>query len=253
MSERVIDREAEWVVVEHIKQLRKLLSLEAATAADIRQYAANVRFLLTDNGGALPRSAKLWGVKLLLTCPDTIPLVRDAENGYIEQFCASKIAIGSQTGCVVARIKPPSPYSKKYEFESKIQLEFQQFLRQKVLFGDGIFITRADVIRYVANKAGAIHWDRSPESEGRSLNDEKMRAIESIRTSVKFSTRDGVLKVAIPEVRDEARTEILYDPAYLDMVFIEFYGIAAVICDSPAVQELVSKIEEGLGKHRIHL
>lgn len=244
-----MDLEEEQITLDNIRQLKRLLNSDDVTQADIRIYAGFIRYLLIDHGGGIARSAKKWGVKIEFICPDTKPLVRNASNGYVSFFSASYVVI-SGVGIGAFRIYD-GPHKKTddgYDLEKCVTLNLESMCKQIVMFGEGKFLTRADVLKYVANKAGGIHWDRTASGP---LPEDKMRAFEQIRKETRVSVKDGIPKILVVSPGEPARDEFRYAPDELDLVYVEFYALAYLIFNADSVQLLAQTIEShlvGLGK-----
>jgi hypothetical protein len=52
-----------------------------------------------------------------------------------------------------------------------VRLKLSHFKRQKVLFEDGVFATRVEVIKYVANKWGGVHFDNRLDDQVMTMID----------------------------------------------------------------------------------
>lgn len=246
MANNPIDLEEEINTLESIKQLRKLPSITAVTPADIRLYAGVLRFLLIDNGGALLKSSSKWKVKLSFEVTDTKPLVREAQNGHISAFSSSMVPIfGHNSGSFMYSKDPSNRVAPAFDHDKKVNLNLESLLKQVVIFSELEFVTRGDVLRYIAHKAGALHWDRDgDERKARNhLPETKIRALESIRKGIKLSCHDGHTVFHMPKIDPDVKDEFRYNPEQIDMAHLEFYALASVICSSPSVQELVHTME----------
>ena len=116
------------------------------------------------------------------------------------------------------------------------------FLKQQVFYFKGEFASRLDVIRYVANKAGGVHFDTKRSDKEQLLN--RIRNVVTIKVGEGYvGLGIDVNKVATPS--DEF---VLRDKDYLDPVFVELLATCKFLSESASIQDLIERLRLSLDR-----
>lgn len=118
---------------------------------------------------------------------------------------------------------------KEHHPDQVVQLNIQSFLRQQCFSFKGEFVTREDVIKYVANKAGSAHFDR----KGRDA------VIDRIRGACQIClTDDGMPSLGFNIDAIESKNfSFNPNPKNIDPIFIEVAATAWYLTESRSIQE----------------
>lgn len=230
--------ELDLTVAEDIDHLNNLWQKDNVTNADLRNSSHILRRLLIYQD--LQKCANPRKHALYLESPNNKTLITAARNQAIEffqsggttilgvWFRASTVAKGNN--------EKLSRIFKGFNPEEKIYLNLSSFLRQPVFYLDNTLISRADVIKYVANKAGGPHFD--------SKRNDKERVIDKIRRVVIMRLEDDIPTFRFDVTRlqgDLANFEII--KGSIDAVFVEMAAACRFLTESESVVSLVSAIQ----------
>lgn len=225
------------------RNLDRLARVEHPGRDQVRLHAATVRRLLLE--GELGAAASRRGLPLKFAVPDSQPLVRSASGGHVAQFCLMGMA---GYGNLTAFMSPgPGGYdstAEEFDPNNVVHLNLAEFLRQEVAFCTGVFLSRHDVIAYVANKVAGVHYDTSPTGR---LTESKMRALGELMDRFQIRTEGGSL--LLYSGRRAANTEpmgIRYEPDSIGGVFLELLACVTYILESECVLVLRRSIERDL-------
>ncbi|MCU6499564.1 hypothetical protein LPN04_17355 [Rugamonas sp. A1-17] len=238
MKEIKRDPDRDQILLGDLNNLTKFKDSINPTQDEVRLHASTVRRLLLD--GLLPSAAGSRRIPLFFNVPDVQPIVRAARNGYIACFNLGGIEVFGVgvTGSMISRNERPGDI--EFDTSKFISLKLDSFLRQPVAFINEIFVTRLEVINYVANKAGGVHYDPKPSS---ALPQEKIMAIGQLRHSLRLGLKNGipVFGFRLDGLIDES-TNFRYEPEFLDIIFLEFLATIHFIIESEEVKKLQIQI-----------
>jgi hypothetical protein len=127
-----------------------------------------------------------------------------------------------------------------YDPDSFTLLKPDAFLKQKVFFYNGIFATREDVIKYVANKMGGSHFDKNRDNVNASL--------DAIRTMVGLHLLvDGTLCVSM-DIKHPPDLNLLdtltTETNKIDPILFELLATCRFLYESESVQQLCNIIRQ---------
>jgi hypothetical protein len=195
-------RESAWNMIDDLKHMRAVIAKPVPTRSDIRHVSNLVRRLLIDKDGDLRRIAPpRLSKQLEFLAPDVRRAMKERERTPV--FLDS-VGVSGIFGTTLARIViplrnfpyPPDLPQLPWRFNSQargfsfevtgwrgegedaprtIILKQDSFLSQGVLYFDGKWIKRRDIIKYVANVAGGVHSDQPTEISEKLLH--KIRQI----------------------------------------------------------------------------
>lgn len=109
-----------------------------------------------------------------------------------------------------------------------------------------MFLTRRDVLLYVTNKLGGVHYDLKPKG---ALSEEKLFGLGRIRRVFQIGLPDGVPNIGFnPNTfEEEQSSKFIYEPEKIDAVYLEFIAAIELILSSPEVCALRVAIAKDLG------
>jgi hypothetical protein len=234
------DRNRDRVFLGDLSNLARLKDLERPSQDEIRLYASIVRRLLLD--GLLPSVAGSRKMPLNFLAPDVKPLLSAARGdpnsffilGGIDLFGVKKLEGIMVEGTSVSVRSDGTGLNR-------IPIKLDGFLSQVTGYVNKKTITRRDVISYISNKAGGVHYDMKPTN---ALPAEKLATIGQLRSRLGLSIDQGKVVVHVfldtldgKFVEGQIR-DFCYEPAYIDAIFLEFLSTAHFILESPDVKAL---------------
>lgn len=244
-----IDYAHEVAVLEHLETLKNYSKIIYPQQNDIKRCATAIRFLLLEPNTGLKKSAKFWEVPLFFDVHDIEPLIWQAERGYVYSYVSSITNIfGSNSGAFAEShpYRDIAPY--QYDIKKTILVNLDNFLSQQIIFNEGSFLTREEIIKYICYGTGAIHYEKESI---RKLTEEKMNALKSLvkknsLTITQFDDIDEpVLTFVLPK-NPRIIPDFRYAPKEINLVFFEFHATINRINDSEAVNLLFNLIQEKL-------
>ncbi len=130
----------------------------------------------------------------------------------------------------------PSPLDG-YNPGERVEVRLDGFNHQRVIYFQNTWITRADVIKYVANVAHGVHSGRPREEAHRLLQLARKAAhieITSGAVSVSFNPRRALFG---------EDPEFKADPKAIDCVLLELLAAATFLTESNSVLALEASIK----------
>lgn len=234
------DKELDITIYEDIAHLAKLWDTSETNNADIRNSVHILRRLLIY--GDLQKSANSRKFELVIDAPDLKPYIKAARYGLVEFYQSGGVNV---LGVYVAGSMISKGHShrlrrimKEHHPDQVVQLNIQSFLRQQCFSFKGEFVTREDVIKYVANKAGSAHFDR----KGRDA------VIDRIRGACQIClTDDGMPSLGFNIDAIESKNfSFNPNPKNIDPIFIEVAATARYLTESRSIQEYCRIIKNEL-------
>lgn len=249
------DLERDAVLFGDLRNLAKLKDIQSPTEDDIRVHAAAVRRLLLD--GELAASAGRRRLPLLFHPADSNPLVRAARNRRAIAFCLWGIEIFGVQFSGVFLNAGNLPLNEDFHPDNRVALKLDSFLKQTVAMSPplvqkstarpprelspSVLLTRHDVLLYVANKIGGVHYDSAPKGH---LTEEKMHALGRMRRGFEIGLQEGIPAIGfnMDSLEEEQSSTFKYEPEKIDAVYLEFIAAIEFILGSPEVKALRASI-----------
>ncbi len=233
----LIDLERDQILIGDLRNFERLFDIVNPSQDEVRLHAAAVRRLLLDQ--VLPAVAGSRNMPLRFQVPDAKPWERAARNRHLISFSLAGVkAFGIEVSG--ACLSSGGPVRIDFDPSKPVSLSIDSFLKQTVAFIGGEFITRRELIGYVANKAGGVHYD--PSSDKR-IPENKYRALGLLRKSLRIGIQDGVPTISFsPPIQEDQSEQFRYEPQYVDAVYLEFLACIGFILNSPEVQEIRKQI-----------
>lgn len=242
-----------------LRNLTKLKEMQAPTEDDVRTHSAAVRRLLLD--GEIPAAAGRRRLPLFFHPADANPLIRAVRNNRVAAFCLWGVEVfGCQFAGVV--INKGDAIGNGFNPESRVALKLDSFLKQTVAISppltskstvlpvkelvSSVLLTRHDVLLYVANKIGGVHYDPAPKGQ---LSEEKLHALGRLRRVFRLGLADGAPTVGFNSdtFEEDQSPAFRYEPEWIDAVYLEFIATIDLVLTSPEVGALRAAIAVDLG------
>lgn len=234
-----VDLNRDQTILGDLRNFARLREIQNPSQDEVRLHSAAVRRLLLD--GALAAAAGSRKMTLTFKVPDAMSLVRAARNERLIMYTLGGMEVFGifvRHGALWVGATAPSDGSEIGD----VDLKLDSFLKQPVAFCSSTMLTRHDVIVYVANKAGGVHYD---PKETAAMPQEKLAAFGRLRRNAKMGMVEGITTISMtPPGRDEDHSDhFRYEPAYIDAVYLEFLAALQFILDSKPIQDLRAAIE----------
>lgn len=235
------DRELDITILEDLDHLAELWNTSETKNSAIRNSVHILRRLLIYSD--LQKSANSRKFKIIIDAPDVKPFLKATRYGLIEFFqCGGGNVLGVHIAGTVVHSKRSNRLERimrEHNPDQRVQLNLTSFLRQQVFSFKGEFVTRSDIIKYVANKAGSAHFDRK-DRDG---------TIERIRSAVDIRrTGSGTPSFAFNiNAFGTKPLDFTPDPRAIDPVFIEIAATAMFLVESQSVKEYCELLKREYG------
>jgi hypothetical protein len=236
------DKELDITIYEDIGHLSQLWKTSETKNSDIRNSVHILRRLLIY--GDLQKSASSRKFELVIDAPDLKAFIKAARYGLIEFYQAGGANVLGvyASGSMVSKGDSHrlGRIMREHHPDQVVQLNIKSFLRQQCFSFKGEAVSREDVIKYVANKAGNAHFDR----KGRDAVIDRIRGASKICVS-----EDGIPSFGfnIDAIENE-NFAFDPDPKNIDPLFIEVAATAKYLAESKSIKTYceILKNEYGL-------
>jgi hypothetical protein len=236
-------RDSAAALIEDLAFFREVVARPEQSPAELRRLSVTARRLLVDEA-----------IKTVGAPRTGVPKFRRPDNKEIEAYITPAncqmfaslgvSAFGFYVHAMSARadgIKTPVPVHDPNAF---IEGTMDEFMVQPVIFSEGVWITRREVIKYIANVKDGAH-----SGGGKADLDHVKAPLEYARRRARIKAASGGLNVNMVETTggrfDPANFP--YDAAAVDVVLLELLAAAHLTVRSPAVRELEEYIRKELG------
>jgi len=232
-------QEAAAALMEDLAYLRSLLDTDDPEKADIRRSSAVLRRLLVDGDLSMVAAPRIG--RFYLQALDNKPLyVSSRKEPFPFLLSGGAPIFGIWLRCaMVERAGQPRQLPKEFHPDRLVDLRFDNFCRQNVLSFEGQWVSRSDVIKYVANVISGVHSGK--------LKTDTDSLINRIRHAVTLSVVGDKTTIAFnPDVFHKIDLPIQYDPKAIDPVLFELLVTIHMLVNSPDIVRLEAEIAEGL-------
>ena len=231
-------REAAAAVMEDLAYFRSLLVTEKPEKADLRRSSAVLRRLLID--GDLGKVAAPRIGRIHLQAPDNKPVYVSSRKEPLPFFMSGGASIfGVWLRCGIAERPGYTRPLPGFNADRLTELRLNSFCKQNVLCFEGNWISRADVIKYVAHVSAGVH-SGAPKSDIEKL-------IDRLRHTVKVSLNGDTTRIWFNEdVFDKVELPIQYDPKTIDSALFELLSTIHFLVNSPDIVCLDAEIAREL-------
>jgi hypothetical protein len=226
-------KEAAAAFVEDMAHIRELLAKNDWPSREIRHLSAVLRRLLVENdirSIAPPRIDRMH-----FNAPDNNEFYHATKKHFLFMFVSGGPPLFGYDCRALAMFKGKKPHPDLTELDKTltISLPLDGFLNQKVIAFDNKWISRRQVIKYVANTASGVHSQTIQTDDERSIT--RMRRymkVEALHGGLKLSLDDSIYDIGnyIPTFKWSSNT--------IDFVLYELISIAHFLVTSPDALEL---------------
>ncbi len=235
----IATHETALAMIDDLQHMREVIAKREPTPGDIRRLSNPLRRILIDNNGDLRKVAVPRIGRIELLVPDILPLIRSGEKqpyGFISAGVADVFGISVDAWMIEpgSRARKPPP---GYTPGRTVPVRIDGFLSQRVTCFNGQWVSRADIIKYVAHVAHGVH-----SGDPKEPNHELLKKIRHIATM----NLDG----EIPQVSFNPGAIALDDKplvinrAALDFVLIQLISAVRYLTISPDVIRLEESIRQ---------
>jgi hypothetical protein len=238
----VATRGAAIAFIEDMSHLREISTRENPSAGELRRVSNELRRLLVDNGGDLSGIAAPRIGRLMFKAPDNNPIYR-AEHAGPYSYWAS--GAGEFFGLALRSISVSNSaihrVFKDFDPSRTVDLTLDGFLGQRLICLMGKWVTRRQVIKYIANTASGVH-SGTPQEEADNLQ-------ARVRQCVNYSSQNDEFKIHFnvdafnPAIKD---IPFKYQQGAIDPVLVELLSTAQSLTQSPRILELEAVVQEEL-------
>lgn len=243
-----------------LRNLAKLKAIQCPTKDDVRAHSAAVRRLLLD--GELSAAVGRRRLPLMFHPADSNPLLRAGRNNRVAAFCLWGVEVFGIQYAGVAINRGDQQFGESFNPESRVPLKIDSFLKQTVamsppllsmpyvnpqkILSPSLFLTRHDILLYVANKIGGVHYDPTPNKK---ISEEKLHGLGRMRRVFQVELKDGKPNIGfnLDSFEEEQSPTFKYAPENIDAVYLEFIAAIELILQSPEVGVLRAAIAKDLG------
>jgi hypothetical protein len=236
-------REAAGAFLEDIQYIRDIANQRTTLSGEIRRLSVLLRRLLVDRDLALIGAPRIG--RVLIRAPDNNPIFRHARSKPPVFFSSGGGRVFGWRGVIYAHFAPSNTpldevaMPKDFDNEARIDLPIDNFITQRVICFRGNWVSRKEIIKYVANIASGAH-SGSPKTKEEIL-------IAQIRSQISLRLTDNGINVALMEHGPESEEAIFrYQPNSLDPVLIELLGTTRFLAESPSLNDLEAAIRSEL-------
>lgn len=234
-------RESAAAFLEDIQYFREVVARPDPSRGELRRLSGTLRRLLLDRGLTIVAAPRMGG--FFFRAPDTLKLINSWPKGAPGFFITGGATVyGMDFHNIVMCPVEIEKYIDNSVKDSFVQLKLDGFLSQRVLYLNGGWVCRKDVIKYVAYVASGIH-----EKTSMYVADEVDRTISQIRRSAYFvnkvlSLQEGLFR----HPPFDADRPFEYSPETVDVILWELLSIVHFIATSADVTKLESIVKAEL-------
>jgi hypothetical protein len=238
-------RDTAAAMIDDLQHMREVIAKTEPTPGDIRRLSNPLRRILLDNGGDLRKIAPPRIGKLELLVPDIRPLIKSGEKVPYNLFSAG---LAEVLGMSLDALMMPVRQVPGYVPERVISVRLDGFLSQRIICFNNVWISRADVIKYVANVGHGVH-----SGDPREPKHELIKIIRHIATvhmddsGVFTMTFDQqLLRSTDPKPQPSTDTDkpLAINKSAMDIVLIQLMSAIRYLTTSPDILRLEEIIRQ---------
>lgn len=230
--------ERELVVLEDLEHLCSVVSKPDPENVDLRVITPILRRLLVEK--ELEKITNIRRLPLSIQVPDTRAVVRACKGAKIAVYQSASVSIfGVYIATLMLSQGRQSPRLPGYHPDLKTSMSLVDFRHQQVFFAGGQFITREAVIKYVANKAGGVHFDDNRKGDNHRL--------DMVRKMIEISlptNQPGPSISVSPIPRSSVIPRLEISTQHIDPVLLEILCTGRFLCESPELASLISDLSQ---------
>ena len=233
---RASTHDAALVLVDDLQHVRQIVTQEMHSAGDVRRLSNQLRRILVE--GDLRKIAAPRLGKIEIDAPDLRHIYRADEKKPFLFIAADGLQThGLQMAAMRMDEGPNAREIPGYHPDQMVRLRIETFQNQKILCVRGAWVTRADVIKYIANVASGVHSGDAKEPA--------YKLIRKIRHACIVTVNNGVPSISFNiEVLASDDPPISFNPAVIDIALMHLISTAQFLTSSENVIELGRLINE---------
>jgi hypothetical protein len=223
--------ESSVVLIDDLAHIREILAKPEPTAGDIRRLTAQLRRILIERDLALIAAPRVG--RISLQAPDTKPITISNRASPVSFFSAGGADVfGVQVAAAIIEKGNAARILPGFDPEARVLLKADNFLTQNVVCFQGEWISRGDIIKYIANVAHGVHTGEIKESSE--------QLIRRVRHAWKFEIINGTPTMSSNvAVFSNAELPANVDRRAIDCALLEVLAAASLMVKSPEVIALV--------------
>lgn len=239
-EQRVADsRDAAIAVVEDFDYLKILSETAETSPVGLRHASSIVRRWLVD--GTLQRVSSPRIDRIKVRVVDNNPVYCLSQTGKIRVFVSGGALVH---GVEILRImdsngRNPPPTDSFYSC-NLINLQLKDFIKQRVIYTQGEWLTRSQVVKFVANVDHGVHSGRSDDHWKKLLSNFRFQVSVQLETGPDGNPAPSI--VAGVGAADEVISPQSYDPRKVNGVLLELLATIGFLISSPDVEHLIEVI-----------
>jgi hypothetical protein len=226
---RVATNEAAHALSDDIKHLRDVLSKDEISPGDIRRMSNQLRRILVESD--LKKVAAPRIGRIVISAPQLKAFHQANEKTPFTLFSGGRLTFQQMyfEDILIAPRKIEIYSKNKYE---KVDLTIDQFCAQRVVCFHGVWVTRQDIIKYIANTAHGVH-------SGDPARDPAYKLIDNLKSHAGIVFENGV---PVPEFNIDPAgakpTHWRFDKDRIDFAMIQLMSTAQYLISSEMIVEL---------------
>jgi hypothetical protein len=228
-------RDAAAAFLEDFDHMRSAFARESVTRPEARAFSGILRRLLLDNDLitiANPRTGRV----LIEASDFSAAYIGTATNKKVVAFYGLDTKLhGMPIHTIVGGETMPNYIEKKGQFP------VDRFVGQKTIYFEQTWVTRRDMIRYVANQKSGVHSDNE-----RRLLPELRGILAKLETAMTVSIEDGLPTVKFLKAPSETPSST-YRRDTLNPVLLSIISTANSLISAPNVVALADYVRAELG------
>lgn len=151
-------KEAVGPLIEDLAYLRDCVAIANVGRGELRRLSAVLRRLLIDGRGDLRDIAAPRIGRINFVAPDLKSIYRLDRSEPLAFFASGGVSVfGVFVAATMVNEGRRAPRIDDYHPDTRIEMNFDTFLNQKILCLKGEWLTRAQAIKYIANIASGVH------------------------------------------------------------------------------------------------
>jgi hypothetical protein len=233
-------KEAAVAFVEDMAHMREMLARQDHPPGQIRLLSAVLRRLLVNND--LRSSAPPRIGSLSLSAPDNNPVYHAARKQPLSLFVSGGISVfNCEFRAITGGVGKDFIIEEPFDRATLISLPLDSFLTQRVIAFDNKWVSRQQIIKYVAHIASGVHSSQ-PESPEDTL-------LSRLKSYLKFSAHNGGARISVNYASYTSKTTVdfVWIPDSVDAVLIELLSAAHFLSISPCIIALEKHIKSEFG------
>lgn len=229
---------------EDFRHLQRVTQERDTSAAALRHCAAILRRWLVE--GALQRVAAPRVGRINIQTIDNNPIYRVTRQGKVVNFVSGGASVHGVYLAALTSAKGDNVSPEDFHPDNRIEVSIDTFIKQKVIFTEGDWRTRLEVIKYVANVDSGVHAGQPKQPFEEILGRFRVQASVTLEDGAPDGGQMPLISLGVGLPASDSGL-LRYDPTRINGVLLEILATVSFLTASRDVQTLVSFIEEEIG------